>query len=179
HIGVLACLAEFDLLRYVEVLSCVSGGSIIGAYYYLELRALLRQKSDAELTPRDYVELVRRVEQRFFAGVESDIRASVVIGAGALAKLFFKPGFSATERLAELYEREIFARVGDDVPRRMRDLHVIPKGESVDFTPKLHNLRRRAKVPTLVLNATSLNTGHNWQFRLVVGRVARADRRAR
>src|SRR6267142_2390044 len=31
HIGVLAKLAELDLLRHVECLSCVSGGSIIGA----------------------------------------------------------------------------------------------------------------------------------------------------
>ncbi len=37
HIGVLAKLAELDVLRHVEFLSCVSGGSIIGAHYYLEL----------------------------------------------------------------------------------------------------------------------------------------------
>lgn len=34
HIGVLAKFAELDVLRHVEVLSCVSGGSIVGAYYY-------------------------------------------------------------------------------------------------------------------------------------------------
>ena len=38
HIGVLAALAERDMLRHVEVLSCVSGGSILGTYYYLLLR---------------------------------------------------------------------------------------------------------------------------------------------
>ena len=37
HIGVLARLAELDVLRRVEVLSCVSGGSILGAHYYLEI----------------------------------------------------------------------------------------------------------------------------------------------
>src|ERR1700733_11095257 len=46
HIGVLARLAELDVLRHVEVLSCVSGGSIIGAYYYLELRNKLQQKPE-------------------------------------------------------------------------------------------------------------------------------------
>ncbi|TMP28955.1 patatin, partial [Pseudoalteromonas rubra] len=30
HIGVLAALAEQDQLRHIEVISCVSGGSIIG-----------------------------------------------------------------------------------------------------------------------------------------------------
>jgi tetratricopeptide (TPR) repeat protein len=33
HIGVLARLAELDVLKQVEVLSCVSGGSVVGAHY--------------------------------------------------------------------------------------------------------------------------------------------------
>jgi predicted acylesterase/phospholipase RssA len=51
HIGVLAKLAELDALRHVEVLSCVSGGSIIGAHYYLELRKLLNEKQDDQIQP--------------------------------------------------------------------------------------------------------------------------------
>jgi predicted patatin/cPLA2 family phospholipase len=35
HLGVLARLAELDTLRHIEVLSCVSGGSIVGACYWL------------------------------------------------------------------------------------------------------------------------------------------------
>ena len=35
---VLARLAEMDVLRSVEVLSTVSGGSIVGAHYYLEVK---------------------------------------------------------------------------------------------------------------------------------------------
>ena len=37
HIGVLAQMAEQGLLRHVEVISTVSGGSIIGALYYLHV----------------------------------------------------------------------------------------------------------------------------------------------
>ena len=48
HIGVLARLAELDVLRHVEVLSCVSGGSIVGAHYYLQVRNLLQSSP----TPR-------------------------------------------------------------------------------------------------------------------------------
>src|SRR6185369_11673168 len=54
HIGVLAKLAELDMLRHVEVLSCVSGGSVIGAHYYLEVRKLLESKSDRDITREDY-----------------------------------------------------------------------------------------------------------------------------
>src|SRR5262249_16712377 len=39
-----------------------------------------------------------------------------------------------------------------------------PKGEGPEFKPKYDNWRRGSKVPTLVLNSTTMNTGHNWQF---------------
>src|SRR5262249_3355951 len=59
HIGVLARLAELDVLRHVEVLSCVSGGSVVGAHYYLEVRKLLERKCDREVTRDDYIDVVR------------------------------------------------------------------------------------------------------------------------
>jgi hypothetical protein len=62
HIGVLARLAELDMLRRVEVLSCVSGGSIIGAHYYLLVRELLQRKTDDEVRAQDYVEIVQTLE---------------------------------------------------------------------------------------------------------------------
>ena len=61
HVGVLARLAELDQLRHVEVLSCVSGGSIVGAHYYLLLRELLQRKPDAAITRDDYIEIVQKL----------------------------------------------------------------------------------------------------------------------
>jgi hypothetical protein len=75
--------------------------------------------------------------------------------------------YTRSNRLGELYERHFYDRVADrhqGRPREMRDLLVDPAGESRPFKPRAHNWRRRAKVPVLVLNATSLNSGHNWQF---------------
>src|SRR5262249_36117180 len=63
HIGVLAKLAELDVLRHVEVLSCVSGGSILGAYYYLEVSNLLRTVPDDKIAREHYIDLVRRIEE--------------------------------------------------------------------------------------------------------------------
>jgi predicted acylesterase/phospholipase RssA len=45
HIGVLAKLAELGLLRRIEVISTVSGGSIVGALYYLHVKNLLEDKT--------------------------------------------------------------------------------------------------------------------------------------
>jgi predicted acylesterase/phospholipase RssA len=167
HIGVLARLAELDVLRHVEVLSCVSGGSIIGAHYYLEVRRLLHTKADADITREDYIDIVRRVERDFLRGVQRNVRTRVAAEFLTNLKLIFARGYSRTLRAGELYESEIFARVedgGGDAPRWLNDLYITPLGESPDFNPKYQNWSRGAKAPILILNATTLNTGHNWQF---------------
>lgn len=163
HIGVLAALAERDMLRHVEVLSCVSGGSILGAHYYLEVRQLLQAKADAEITRQDYIDLVERVAREFLLGVQKNMRVRIGTSLWANLKMLFKPGYTTTSRLAELYEEHLFARVNDDGKRMLRELHIQPKGEE-NFKPKYGNWQRDHKVPILILNATSLNTGHNWQF---------------
>ena len=173
HIGVLAKLAELDLLRRVEVLSCVSGGSIIGAHYYLEVRRLLQSKADADITREDYVDIVQRIERDFLAGVQRNIRTRILAEWWTNIKLVFSRTYTRTNRAGELYDRELFAHVPGDAPapggkapstRHLDELYVTPCGEDKSFHPKYDNFRRAAKVPILVLNATTLNTGHNWQF---------------
>jgi predicted acylesterase/phospholipase RssA len=166
HIGVLAYLAEQDVLRRVEVLSCVSGGSILGAHYYLEVKRLLESKADAEIVREDYLDIVRRLEREFLAGVQTNLRCRLFGSIRANLRTFFQPSYTVTRRLGELYEQELYARVPDgngNRPRYLKDLLVCPHGEE-GFNPKYDNWRRATKIPVLVLNATTLNTGHNWQF---------------
>lgn len=186
HIGVLAKLAELDVLRSVEVISCVSGGSIIGAHYYLELRKLLQEKREARteeeyrsplpakardwITYQDYIDVVGRIAADFVAGVQRNIRTRVGAELVTNLKMIFGRNYSRTLRAGELYEREIFSRVADGgggAERFLSDLFITPKeyresGEG--FSPKRDNWRRRSKVPVLILNAATLNTGHTWHF---------------
>lgn len=169
HIGVLAKLADLDVLRRVEVISCVSGGSIIGAHYYLEVRRLLQTKADEEITREDYVDIVARIQEDFLRGVQTNVRTRVAAELLTNLKMIFLPGYSRTMRAGELYERDIFARVPDGEgeggrPRWLNELLVRPLGEPENFSPKSHNWQRLAKVPVLILNAATLNTGHTWQF---------------
>ena len=167
HIGMLAKLAELDVLRQVEVLSCVSGGSIIGAHYYLEVRHLLQSKTDTEITKQDYINIVRRIEKDFLAGVQRNVRMRIAADPITNLRMIFSSAYSRSMRAGELYEEEIFSRIKDgedDKPRYLNELNIYPKGEGQDFAPKLYNWRRTAKAPILILNATTLNTGHNWQF---------------
>ena len=175
HLGVLAQLAELDVLRNVEVVSCVSGGSILGAHYYLKVRNLLQNKTDVEITHEDYIRIVHEMIDEFVGGVQQNIRMRVAVNPLQNLKMFWSGDYSRTTRIAELYERYLYARVkdgGEQKDRWLNGLTIAPvmKTEAgttycdLDFAPKYQNWRRDAKVPILVLNAATLNTGHTWQF---------------
>jgi predicted acylesterase/phospholipase RssA len=166
HLGVLARLAELDLLRHVEVVSCVSGGSIVGAHYYLALKELLETREDAGVTADDYVAMVRRVAATFVRGVGGNLRMRILENPLATLRMFLSARDTRSTRLARLYETRLFAAIRpEDGGGRpiVRDLRIFPHGDP-RFKPAEGNWRRRCKVPIMVLNATTLNTGHNWQF---------------
>jgi predicted acylesterase/phospholipase RssA/tetratricopeptide (TPR) repeat protein len=163
HIGVLAHLAEADLLRHVEVLSCVSGGSIVGAHYYLEVRKLLNETPDGEITREHYVQIVKRIEKEFLEAVQKNLRTRLFASIVANVRTLFDSSYTRTAFLGHLFERHIYSRVKDDGSRNLDEL-IIKPADSERFNPKLDNWRRAAKGPVLLLNATTLNTGHNWQF---------------
>lgn len=279
HLGVLAYLAELNLLRTVEVLSCVSGGSIVGTHYYLKLRRLLQDpvravvarlrgfqrhsrpgdeplaaertlflraligivsqsESHASVADRfaelreqitraqgrdwaeelidvlrgelaersmlaldddlrilledpawsaagiepvgeeigheDYLVLVKELIEEFMQGVRKNIRTRVVAHPIANLKMLLWPRYNRSNRVGELLEKHLYDQVPDDSRRKkegqrrgteraLSDMVIRP--ELVDgFNPVFSNWSRENKVPNLILNATSLNTGHNWQF---------------
>lgn len=175
HIGVLAALAEKNQLKNIEIISCVSGGSIIGAYYYLKLKDLLERKSDEQITKEDYIKIIKELEVTFLSGVQRNLRMRIFSNILCNFKMF-KKDYSRSHRLGELYEEHLFKdllhTVRSDEEKAggmkdgeiyMSDLFVKPKGVS-SFSMDADNWKREHKIPQLVLNATSVNTGHNWQF---------------
>ena len=165
HVGVLAKLAELDMLRHVEVLSCVSGGSIIGAYYYLEVRRLLQAKPDDDITRQDYIDIVKRIEVEFVDGIQKNIRMRLISNLAGNIRIALNGHCTRTERAGRLYEEKLYSKItGSTDEIWLNELKIFPKGEVDGFHPIYHNWRRRAKVPILLLNATTLNTGHSWQF---------------
>ena len=169
HIGVLARMAELGVLRRVEVLSTVSGGSIIGALYYLHVKELLETKADSEIDDGDYVRIVEAIEADFFEGVERNLRARTFSDLKSNFRMS-RPDYSRSDRIGELYDECFYRRFRTDPAERikMRDLKV------GDFDPERDNPGRSAKIPILLLNATVLNDGHAWRFEAV--RMGEPDR---
>src|SRR2546426_528651 len=96
------------------MLSTVSGGSIVGAHYYLALRQQLRIKTEAELTRDEYVLLVREVVNQFCIGVRKNLRARVLSSLWANVKMLFTTTYGRSNRMGELYEKYLYAQVKDD-----------------------------------------------------------------
>lgn len=167
HIGVLARLAEMDVLRHVEVISTVSGGSIVGALYYLKVKALLETKADGDIGAADYIRIVRDIQAAFMTGIGENIRVLAFSRLWPNLKMIFSDRYSRSHRLGELYEallyKDALPGFEDGRPIHMNDLYIQPPGET-DFSPRTGNWRRKAKVPVLLINAANLNTGHNWHF---------------
>ena len=168
HIGVLARMAELGLLRGVEAISTVSGGSIIGALYYLHVKRLLESKPDAQITDADYIEIVRRIEVDFPRAVQTNFRMRTFLDPLKTLRMAL-PNYSRSDRIAELFDRDLYRPVLDPqgtraTPIEMRELKIEPKGGPAGFHPLKHNAGRNAKAPVLLINATTLNGGHNWRF---------------
>ncbi len=172
HLGVLARMAELDLLRRVEVLSTVSGGSVIGTMYYLKVRNLLQERRDHKIECKDYVKIVGELEREFYDGVKRNLRTRTFANVRGNWRMY-SPSYSRSDRIAELYTEYLFGPlVGCDILPAipLRQTVIQPFGEAPKFHPfnsingRTANDGRRNKVPVLLLNATTLNTGHNFRF---------------
>ena len=188
HLGVLARMAELGLLRQVEVISTVSGGSIIGALYYLHVKDLLESRDAAEVRDEDYLRIVEHVQKTFLRGVQTHVRARAYASLRhnfAMAR----SDYSRSDRIGDIYGETFYGPAWDAplfaaerAPRNreqieMRELKIQPPGAPADFSP-LREPPRGAPVPILLINATSLNSGHNWRFEAVrMGEDPRTRRR--
>ena len=151
HIGTLTRLAELGLLHQVEVISTVSGGSIVGMMYYLMLKQEF-ENGDGENI--DYIKLVNELKKKFLEGIQENIRMK------AFEKDFDVP---LTKKLGELYQEVLYDKIEGNTPTLMKNIAITPHGFD-NFNPHFHNFTLKNKVPRIIINATLLNNGHNWQF---------------
>ena len=168
HLGVLARLAELNVLRHLDVLSCVSGGSIVGACYWLALRTRLQARPRME--HQDYIEIVRNLITHFENAVAMDLRGKIQPSKAALAFRFLvrkEKGAMDPDETAKQLDEHFYQPLGsqfmDELPFEPAD-HDPELTGSAKFHPGRHNWMRAHKVPALVLNATTVNTGHLWHF---------------
>ncbi len=183
HLGVLRRMAELDLLRYVEVLSTVSGGSIIGALYILLLRHRLEAAPSGRLSREEYLALVQDLERILVRGASKNLRVRLFLNPFTVLRVMLTP-WTLGQAMGRLYERYLFRAVtelpdfrrggpGRKVVRRpgavpLRDLLVRPGGRPVEGGIEAHNRSVTAAggsaVTNHIINATALNSGSRFWF---------------
>lgn len=115
HLGVLRRMAELDLLRYVQILSTVSGGSIVGALYILLLKRRLedpKYKSDGpdklHIDKSEYEIIVNELQTALVDGIRKNLRTRLLMNPWTLIKVILWKR-SLTAEMGRLYEKHIFA----------------------------------------------------------------------
>lgn len=176
HLGVLRRMAELDLLRQVEVLSTVSGGSIIGALYILLLKR--RLDADASLDRDAYVGVIDEAQEILVKAIQKNLRLRLFCNPLGVLRVLLTE-HSLGKRMARLYERYLYQRPVEQLqPRpwwklwhpgrmRLRDVRFSPGGGPVTGGMEAYNAAAGttlSKVPNLIINATSLNSGAPFHF---------------
>lgn len=152
HLGTLSKLNKLGILNKIDVLSCISGGSIIGAYFCLQLE---KGKSYAE------------IEQEFKALLKRSVIHALLLYLAVilllLVGLFYlialKTSLSAALGMSIIF-LIVFVRF---------QFHILPLSW---FIERIYNqlfykratLKTLPSHPVLLINATNLGTGRLWSF---------------
>lgn len=161
HLGAIRRLEELNLMADVDAMSTVSGGSIIGAYYLLQMEKKLRARSDAaRRTPGVRVEIWEEIAWEFIQSLEHNLRTRALVFTPYyhpwlfVKTLLLRP-FRAAAR-SELIQAEYdkwfyFCNTLEQLPS-------VPARLDRKRTPgSLHG-------PRLMMNTTSLLTGQRVMF---------------
>jgi predicted acylesterase/phospholipase RssA len=120
-----------------------------------------------------YVELVRELIVHFQDAVRANLRGQIQPHVAKVIWRFLNDerGILDPEKAADALEEYFYRPLWpDDGPIQMDQLIFEPAdydaalAGSDAFNPGKHNWLRAHKVPALILNATTVNTGHAWRF---------------
>lgn len=163
HIGVLARLAQQDMLRHVALISTVSGGSIIGAAYYLKVKQLLEGRRADGLQPSaaGFRKLVQELESEFLVAMQVNLRMMTFADQRENVRMLASKT-SPTHRVGDLFNSHFFLPITGKAENLLRDLPI--QSEALARSPADHGGAQQVAVPKLIINTTALNTGHLFQF---------------
>ncbi len=145
HIGVLSELARTGLLSQIDVISAVSGGSIIGAYYYLSLQKKKNEKQD-NLNNDDYIEIMDYISSDFYDSVKKGIR-NRFYSDYATSNVGFKKK-QASHVFADLLDHYFFNKFATNGEKKVT----------------MKQFCSSVGLPKLILNSTNINLGCPCRF---------------
>ena len=160
HLGVIRRLEELGIMPRIDVISAVSGGSIIAAYYLCEMERRLRLVPTAERrTIKVRVRIFEEIAENFLAVLDKNLRNRALVFTPfyhplLFIKTLFLKAFRSTAR-AELMDREYDrwfygGDTLDQLPSTAAGMELQDKDDLLG--------------PKLLLNTTSLLSGERVTF---------------
>ncbi len=158
HLGVIRRLEELGIMKDVNVISTVSGGSIVGAYYVCEMEKRLREhRSVLKQKPLDDVrlEVFEEIAADFFAALDHNLRSRALVFSPRYHPILFLKSLWPTCSRSDIMRREYDVFFYDGLT-----LDQLPSvtGEAKEAVPHHYT------GPRLVINTTSLLTGERRAF---------------
>ncbi len=160
HLGVIRRLEELGIMKDVDVISSVSGGSIIAAYYVCEMETRLRQvQQELWQDTRTRVESFEAIARDFLKAVEHNLRTRALI---------FTPFFHPILFVKTLVLKAFRSGARSELIQREYDKWFYD-GDTIDQLPSVTPERSKGSPvvlhgPQVILNTTSLLTGERVSF---------------
>jgi len=159
HLGVIRRLEELGIMKDVDAISSVSGGSIIAAYYVCEMETRLRQVDPGLWQDtKTRVEIFEAIARDFLKAVDHNLRTRALIFTPffhpilfvkTLVLKAFRPG-ARSELIQKEYDKWFY------------------DGNTIDQLPSVTPERSKGRAvlhgPQIILNTTSLLTGERVSF---------------
>lgn len=161
HLGVIRRLEELGVMKYVDTISAVSGGSIVAAYYVIEMEKRLRGCAEdidcAQRLDKKRLEFFEEIVDCFLRAVDHNLRSRALIFMPfyhpLLAIKALSLRFSRADVMQGEYDRWFY---------RDATLDHLP---SLTWRPERPAGAARGRIgPRVILNATSLLTGQRRGF---------------
>ena len=166
HLGVIRRLEELGIMKHIHTISAVSGGSIIAAYYVIEMEKRLRRRREqltGDLDGLDEIrlEIFEEIADCFFQALDHNLRSRATVFSPFYHPLLFMkswwPGYSRSDIIQKEFDKWFYH---DETLDRLPAVTM----SRADEPFKAERMSLPLTGPTVVLNATSLLTGERKGF---------------
>ena len=179
HLGVIRRLEETGIMKCVHTISAVSGGSIIAAYYVIEMEKRLRQRRNELKKYPGQVDQVRlqifdEIAECFFKALNHNLRSRALVFSPFYHPILWIkswwPTFSRSDIMQKEYDKWFYHEATLDHLPTVKLSHERASSEVEKASLLLTG-------PAIVLNTTSLLTGERKGFkRESVSRIRELNR---
>ena len=166
HLGVIRRLEELGIMKYVHVISAVSGGSIIAAYYVIEMEKHLRRRR-AELgeNPKRLdevrLQIFEEIADCFFLALDHNLRSRALVFSPFYHPILWIKSCWPTLSRSDIMQKEYDKWFYHDETLDHLPAAALPHDKT---SSEVENLSLVFTGPTVVLNTTSLLTGERKGF---------------